>query len=263
MRMRVDTLGRVAAATESPSPVIAANNFARTSSAGRRCATNACTRFKLTRNPGVSVTSSRKIGITCLELSIANDSSRSQWSDAIDARETAPAAATRDLFLRPDGTPMAFRDAVVGGRAVGVRRGNARAVLEPCVAEADADAIRGRAEVEARVTLPTDPPTAGRYVREWRNISSDLTRALGRPIRDQVTSVRATQPTTPQALELVKLGGYGSRRVEPARHRGEEPCDGIDPVRLGPVELRGREVEPLAVAIEQRPSAVEPDRPAD
>ncbi len=50
---------------------------------------------------------------------------------------------------------------------------------------------------------PTDPPSFGRYAREWRNISTDLTRALGRPVRDQVTSVRATQPTTPQALEMV------------------------------------------------------------
>jgi hypothetical protein len=41
------------------------------------------------------------------------------------------------------------------------------------------------------------------YAREWRNSSTDLTRALGRPIRDQVTSVRSSQPTTPQALELV------------------------------------------------------------
>ena len=50
---------------------------------------------------------------------------------------------------------------------------------------------------------PTDPPTAGAYGREWRAASSNLTRALGRPIRDQITSSRPTQATTPQALELV------------------------------------------------------------
>ena len=38
---------------------------------------------------------------------------------AIDARETAPAAATRELFLK-DGKPLAFQEAVVGGRSVGV-----------------------------------------------------------------------------------------------------------------------------------------------
>jgi gamma-glutamyltranspeptidase / glutathione hydrolase len=39
---------------------------------------------------------------------------------AFDGRETAPAAADTRLFLRPDGQPMAFMDAVVGGRSVGV-----------------------------------------------------------------------------------------------------------------------------------------------
>lgn len=39
--------------------------------------------------------------------------------DAWDGRETAPAAAQGDLFLR-DGRPMPFLDAIVGGRAVGV-----------------------------------------------------------------------------------------------------------------------------------------------
>ena len=49
------------------------------------------------------------------------------WYDAagktlttFDARETAPAAATPQLFLGPDGKPLDFFDAVVGGRSVGV-----------------------------------------------------------------------------------------------------------------------------------------------
>ena len=48
------------------------------------------------------------------------------WYDAasgkvttFDARETAPADATPDLFMGPDGKPLAFFDAVVGGRSVG------------------------------------------------------------------------------------------------------------------------------------------------
>ncbi len=47
------------------------------------------------------------------------------WSAAerrvftIDGRETAPAAARPDRFLGPDGKPLAFYDAVVGGRSVG------------------------------------------------------------------------------------------------------------------------------------------------
>lgn len=50
--------------------------------------------------------------------------------------------------------------------------------------------------------LPTQPVALGIAAREWRTPSSSLTRALGRPIRDQVTSTRPTEPTTLQALEL-------------------------------------------------------------
>ena len=39
---------------------------------------------------------------------------------AYDGRETAPAAATPELFLAPDGKPLAFSEAVTGGRSVGV-----------------------------------------------------------------------------------------------------------------------------------------------
>lgn len=38
----------------------------------------------------------------------------------LDGRETAPAAATPGRFLAPDGQPMGFRAAIVGGRSVGV-----------------------------------------------------------------------------------------------------------------------------------------------
>ena len=39
--------------------------------------------------------------------------------EAFDGRETAPAAVNEGLFLGVDGKPMAFYDAVVGGRSVG------------------------------------------------------------------------------------------------------------------------------------------------
>ena len=38
---------------------------------------------------------------------------------ALDGRETAPLAADESLFLRPDGTPMSWAQAVPGGRSVG------------------------------------------------------------------------------------------------------------------------------------------------
>ena len=39
---------------------------------------------------------------------------------AYDGREMAPASATPTMFLKDDGTPMGFYDAVVSGRSVGV-----------------------------------------------------------------------------------------------------------------------------------------------
>lgn len=42
-----------------------------------------------------------------------------QKTQAFDGRETAPAAADDKLFLTPEGKPMPFLDAVVGGRSVG------------------------------------------------------------------------------------------------------------------------------------------------
>jgi gamma-glutamyltranspeptidase/glutathione hydrolase len=45
---------------------------------------------------------------------------KGQTLTAYDGRETAPAAATPDMFLHADGTPMEFDEAVVGGLSVGV-----------------------------------------------------------------------------------------------------------------------------------------------
>jgi hypothetical protein len=50
---------------------------------------------------------------------------------------------------------------------------------------------------------PSLPATAGVYGREWQVASTNLSRALGRPIRDQVIPARAAQASTLQALELV------------------------------------------------------------
>ncbi len=95
---------------------------------------------------------------------------------------------------------------------------------------------------------PTDPPTVGRYVREWRNMSTDMTRALGRPIRDQVTSVRATQPTTPQALELAngelltRWVLFGARRMLGVQ--------GPEPLSLYNKSVAGRGARPVSFEID-------------
>jgi mono/diheme cytochrome c family protein len=67
---------------------------------------------------------------------------------------------------------------------------------------------------------PGHPSTpGGAYGRDWRAASSNLTRALGRPIRDQVNSLRASGASTLQALELVNGEIYtrwlsrGARRM--------------------------------------------------
>jgi hypothetical protein len=72
----------------------------------------------------------------------------------------------------------------------------------------------------------SDPSTVGVYGREWRAASTDLTRALGRPIRDQIISSRPATATTPQALELVNgemLTRWLSRGAR--RMLGELPPD--------------------------------------
>ncbi|PZW48689.1 gamma-glutamyltransferase 1 [Humitalea rosea] len=47
------------------------------------------------------------------------DAKRGQTT-AWDGREAAPAGATPGLFLRPDGTPLPFTEAVMSGRSIGV-----------------------------------------------------------------------------------------------------------------------------------------------
>jgi hypothetical protein len=68
-------------------------------------------------------------------------------------------------------------------------------------AEQFADNI-GAITGEWRVHQP-DRARHGEYTREWRVSSSTLTRALGRPIRDQVVTTRPSEATTLQGLELV------------------------------------------------------------
>ena len=63
-----------------------------------------------------------------------------------------------------------------------------------------------------RVNSPRGEAYAA-YTREWRLKSDPLSRALGRPIRDQVYTERATDATTLQALELTN-GPLLSKRLE-------------------------------------------------
>jgi hypothetical protein len=86
----------------------------------------------------------------------------------------------------------------------------------------------------------SDPLSSGAYGREWRAASNQLSRALGRPIRDQVTSVRVADATTPQALELVNGELLTRRLLRGARRMiGELPPE---PLSLFNVAVGGRNV---------------------
>jgi hypothetical protein len=60
----------------------------------------------------------------------------------------------------------------------------------------------GSKKPDPSAPLPSQPTAAGIQAREWRAPSTTLTRGLGRPIRDQITAIRAADATTLQALEL-------------------------------------------------------------
>jgi gamma-glutamyltranspeptidase/glutathione hydrolase len=84
----------------------------------------------------------------------------------IDGRETAPASATTDRFLLPDGTPMPFQEAVRGGLSVGVP-GNIR--------------LMARAHQRwGRLPWPKLFEPAIRLAGKGFTVSASLTKALGR-----------------------------------------------------------------------------------
>jgi hypothetical protein len=76
------------------------------------------------------------------------------------------------------------------------------------------------------------------YSREWRTPATLLTRALGRPIRDQVYSTRETQATTLQALELVNGQTLTHWLLRGARHMLNELPP--EPVSLFDKTVNGR-----------------------
>ncbi len=96
--------------------------------------------------------------------------------------------------------------------------------------------------------MPSLAPTSGVYGREWRIASSNLTRALGRPIRDQVSSTRPTQASTLQALELVN-GEIFTRWLSRGARRmlGELPAE---PLSIYNRTVAGRNAAPSPFEID-------------
>jgi gamma-glutamyltranspeptidase/glutathione hydrolase len=195
--------------------------------------------------------------------------------DAWDGRETAPAAATPELFLR-DGRAMPFFDAVVGGRSVGVpgalrmleaaHRAHGRLPwadlvapairlaeqgfpVSPRLAEAiAADAARLSRDPGARALFFTEagqPLPAGHVLRNpelaetLRAIARDGADALHRgPIAVATAAAVRGHPGNPGGLSTEDLAGYTPVRREAvcAPYRRWRVC-GFPPPSSGGVAI--------------------------
>ena len=123
-----------------------------------------------------------------------------------------------------------------------INRRNIAAAARPA-----ANPSRGAPSAPAPAPAAARGPAAipgGEYAREWRIAGSSLTRALGRPIRDQVYTTRESLPTTIQALELVNgetLTHWLLRGAQ--RMLGELPPE---PVSLFSRQVNGQSAPPPA-----------------
>lgn len=193
---------------------------------------------------------------------------------AYDGRETAPAAATPELFMR-EGKPMSFRDAVTGGRSVGTpgvprllehaHRLHGKLpwarLFEPAITLADQGfAISPR----LHAMLSRDTAMANEAaVREYFFNADGTPRAIGSTLRnpalaatlralaaqgaevfyrgdiarDIVAAVR-NHPRNPGALSEADLAGYTVRVVEPlcAPYRTWRVC-GMPPSSSGGIAV--------------------------
>jgi len=194
---------------------------------------------------------------------------------AYDGRETAPAGADEKLFLRPDGKPMAFADAVIGGRAVGVpglarllevahrRHGKLpwATLFQPAIELADAGyPMSSRVHhLLGRVTgLDRDPAARALFFDDQRNPKAPGTqllnpafaatlRALARDgaaafyrgdiALDIVAAVR-DHATNPGTLKEADLAAYAVREVSPlcGNYRAYRIC-GMPPSSSGGIAV--------------------------
>jgi gamma-glutamyltranspeptidase / glutathione hydrolase len=176
-----------------------------------------------------------------------------QRVEAYDGRETAPGAASADLFMQ-HGQPMAFMDAVVGGRSVGVpgliamlelcHRQHGRMpwhqLFEPAIELAergfpvsprlaallrsgDARSLGDDPDARAYFYTPEGSPLAAHallrnpeFARVLRRIAAQGSAAFyrGDVARDLVAKVRE-HPTRPGLLSEADLAGYRPRIRDP------------------------------------------------
>lgn len=178
-----------------------------------------------------------------------------QRLQAFDGRETAPAAADERLFLTPEGKPMAFHDAVVGGRSVGVpgtvrmlemahaQHGRLRwaALFEPAIRLAEAGfpvSPRLHAMLQADAHLRKDPTAAAFFYQPdgtpWpvghrlknpelaevlRRLARDGSRALHEgEIAQAIVAKVQGHPGNPGRMTLADLAGYHAKAREAICH---------------------------------------------
>jgi len=199
-----------------------------------------------------------------------------QQVQAFDGRETAPAAATPELFIK-DGKPMGFSEGVVGGRSVGTpgvlralelahrRHGRLawRSLFEPAIqlaeqgfaisprlaallADPRAGTLRNDAEAAAYFfEADGRPKAAGRTLRNpalagvLRDVAERGAVAFheGPLARDIVAKVRG-HATNPGLLSEADLAGYRAKVREPLcfGYRAWRLC-GMPPPSSGPLAL--------------------------
>ncbi len=195
---------------------------------------------------------------------------------AWDGRETAPAAATEALFLRPDGQPMSFAEAMEGGRAVGVpgllrmleaaHRAHGRLpwaqLMAPTIAAAEegfavpprmaaataaaAESLRRNPAARAYfLDAEGNPWPPGHVLRNpdlattLRAVAAEGAEALHRgPIAEAIIAAIRSHPTNPGLLTLDDLAAYrpAQRAVVCVPYRARSVC-GMGPPTSGGVAV--------------------------
>ncbi len=194
---------------------------------------------------------------------------------AYDGREMAPMGATPELFIRPDGKPMAFREAMLGGRSVGVpgllrvlEMAHARhgklpwaTLFQPAIALAEkgfALPPHLQRHLANDKTLPNQPASRAYFYQadgspkpvgalmrnpEFATVLKRVAREGGDAFykgdvaRDIVAAVR-NHPTNPGSLSGDDLAAYRARAVEPVcgPYRAYKLC-GMPPPSSGGVAI--------------------------
>jgi len=175
--------------------------------------------------------------------------------EAFDGRETAPAGADERLLLAADGKPLAFHQAVVGGRAVGVpgvvrmlelaqrRHGKLpwAQLFEPAILLAEEGfpiSPRLHAQLQADAHLRKDPVAAAYFYRPGgephevgfrlrnpelaavlRRIATEGSNALHQgPVAQAIVAKVRQHPTNPGRMSATDLATYQPKLRTPICH---------------------------------------------